>query len=88
MYIVPITYPGVSLEFEPRDTGFQMESLLRNMTSGLTEAAIALGWFEAERSNQEGSRTTWDRSAAIREEARSAVRAATGGDIRSMDFQR
>jgi len=88
MYVVPITFPGTWLEFEPQDIGFQVESLLRNMTSGLAEAAISLGWFEAEQQSHHDPSAEWERSAAIRNEAESVVRARNGGDYFNRDWDR
>lgn len=88
MYIVPVRYPGTWLEFTPEDAGRDAESLLRTMTAGLAEAAISLGWFEAERSAPTDHSAEWEASSELRREALEMVRARLGGDPFGGDWER
>lgn len=82
MYIASVTFPGMALELSPDESRSHVQALFRNMTSALAEAAVSLGWFEADRSTSEDGRAAWDLSQAIREEARRAIRGDASDDLR------
>ncbi|GAA1672772.1 hypothetical protein GCM10010977_18130 [Citricoccus zhacaiensis] len=86
MYIVPLKYPGTRLELEPRELGRDVDSLLRNLSSGIAEAAIALGWFETERQRPTDLQAEWEQSMEFRRKANQTVRELNGGDLAARDW--
>jgi hypothetical protein len=48
MYIVELSYPGMSLDYPDAEAGRVIERLLSSAEAPLAEAALALTWFEAE----------------------------------------
>lgn len=68
MYIAEIRYPGTWLDLEDRDVAFEIEGMLRNMVDLVSEAAIALTFFENSLGVRYNPKSEWKQDAAIRHE--------------------
>ena len=88
MYIVELTYPGTWLDYPDRNWCWNLEGQIRSLESTLTDAALALAMFDAERAKprqRRHDRESWERDGRRRQEIQESVRARLGVDRYSMD---
>lgn len=78
MYIAEIHYPGTWLDIDDRDLAFELEGMLRHMVDIISEAAIALSFFENSHSAGRDAKSEWEQDAAIRHEIDEALRVELG----------
>lgn len=80
MYIAEIQYPGTWLDIEDRDVAFEIEGMLRHMVDLVSEAAIALTFFENSLGAKHDPESEWRQDAAIRREIDEKLREELGDD--------
>ena len=78
MYIVELSYPGTWLNYPDPDWCWNIQGQLRSLESTLTDAALALALFDAERAKPRQHKhdpVSWERDARRRQEIEASVRA-------------
>lgn len=86
MYILELEYPGTWLAYEDRDWAGHLENMISQIESQFTEATLALGLFDQERSrpNRIPSKEQWDADASARRDLTNKFIEKNGNET---DFQ-
>jgi hypothetical protein len=82
MYIVELTYPGTWLDYPDQEWSWEVQHLLKSFESPLAEAAIALSWFEEERTKSRANpnRSDWEAEGQRRREIEERLASELGVD--------